>query len=133
MRNIFALIGLFATVALANFQLDSFQVYVDSVVPGARYGLSIRSVKTGNEIGNIRGGEKFTPASTLKTLTTAAAVHFLPLDYAPKTQVTVACARKLLSESSMSAVRAIRIFRAAITQTRSTCCIQWSIPFMPWA
>ena len=29
--NIFALIGLFATVALANFQLDSFQVYVDFI------------------------------------------------------------------------------------------------------
>lgn len=89
MRNIFALIGFFTTVALANFQLDSFQVYVDSVVPGARYGLSVRSVKTGNEIGNIRGDEKFTPASTLKTLTTAAAVHYLPLDYAPKTEVSL--------------------------------------------
>ena len=89
MRNIFALVGLFATLALANFQLDSFQVYVDSMVPGARYGLSIRSVKTGNELGNIRGAEKFTPASTLKTLTTAAAVHYLPLDYAPKTEVSL--------------------------------------------
>lgn len=89
MRNIFALIGFFTTVALANFQLDSFQVYVDSVVPGARYGLSIRSVKTGQELGNIRGDEKFTPASTLKTLTTAAAVHYLPLDYAPKTEVSL--------------------------------------------
>ena len=66
MRNIFCLIFFFATLALAHFELDSFQVYVDSVVPGSRYGLSIRSVKTGRELGNIRGAEKFTPASTLK-------------------------------------------------------------------
>ena len=89
MRKIFALICLFSTIALANFKLDSFQVYVDSEVPGARYGLSIRSVKTGVELGNIRGSEKFTPASTLKTLTTAAAVHYLPLDYEPKTEVSL--------------------------------------------
>ena len=37
----------------------------------------------------MKGNEFFTPASTLKTLTTAAAIHFLPLDYEPKTDVTV--------------------------------------------
>lgn len=75
--------------ALAGIQLDSFQVYVDSMVPGSRFGLSIRSVKTGNELGQIRGGEKFTPASTLKTLTTATALHYLPLDYAPQTLISL--------------------------------------------
>lgn len=89
MHKIFCLICLLSTIALAQFELDSFQMYVDSVVPGSRYGLSIRSVKTGKELGNIRGVEKFTPASTLKTLTTAAAVHYLPLDYAPKTDVSL--------------------------------------------
>ena len=89
MRKIFGLLFGLAVAASAHFQLDSFQVYVDSVVPGSRYGLSIRSVKTGAELGNIRGVEKFTPASTLKTLTTATALHYLPLDYAPKTEVSL--------------------------------------------
>ena len=71
--------------SFSAIDISEFQAYVDSVVPGARYGLSVRSVRSGNEIANIRGTEKFTPASTLKTLTTAAALHFLPLDYAPKT------------------------------------------------
>lgn len=74
---------------LADFNLDSVQAYVDSLVPGSRYGLSVRSVKTGKEIANIRGMEKFTPASTLKTLTTATAIHFLPLDYEPKTYMAL--------------------------------------------
>ncbi len=89
MRKLICLICLFSAFCFAGFQLDSFQVYVDSVVPGSRYGLSIRSVKTGAEWGNIRGKEKFTPASTLKTLTTATAIHYLPLDYAPKTEVSL--------------------------------------------
>lgn len=89
MRKIFGLLFGLAVAASAHIQLDSFQVYVDSVVPGSRYGLSIRSVKTGAELGNIRGVEKFTPASTLKTLTTATALHYLPLDYAPKTEVSL--------------------------------------------
>ena len=71
--------------SFSAIDVSEFQAYVESVVPGARYGLSVRSVRSGNELANIRGTEKFTPASTLKTLTTAAAVHFLPLDYAPKT------------------------------------------------
>jgi D-alanyl-D-alanine carboxypeptidase/D-alanyl-D-alanine-endopeptidase (penicillin-binding protein 4) len=89
MQRIFCFICLFASLALAHFELDSFQVYVDSMVPGSRYGLSIRSVKTGLELANIRGVEKFTPASTLKTLTTATAIHYLPLDYAPQTEVSL--------------------------------------------
>lgn len=79
----------FSMWASAGFPLDSFQVYVDSLVPGSRYGLSIRSVKTGKELGQIRGSEKFTPASTLKTLSTATALHFLPLDYEPKTEISL--------------------------------------------
>lgn len=81
---------LFASASLfADFNLDSAQAFVDSIVPGSRYGLSVRSVKTGKELFNIRGTEKFTPASTLKTLTTATAVHFLPLDYEPKTEMAL--------------------------------------------
>jgi len=76
-------------LAFAGFQLAPFQAYVDSTVPGSRYGLSIRSVKSGKELGQIRGDEKFTPASTLKTLTTATALHFLPLDYEPRTVVSL--------------------------------------------
>ena len=78
-----------AAQLLAGMDMTSFQAYVDSVVPGSRFGVSVRSVKTGKEIANVRGMEKFTPASTLKTLTTATALHFLPLDYEPKTEVAL--------------------------------------------
>lgn len=89
MKRILSFICFIAVTAFAAIDIDSFQVYVDSLVPGSRYGLSIRSVKTGKELTNIRGDEKFTPASTLKTLTTATAIHFLPLDYEPKTYVSL--------------------------------------------
>lgn len=89
MKRILSIICLLTVAAFASIDIDSFQVYVDSLVPGSRYGLSIRSVKTGKELTNIRGDEKFTPASTLKTLTTATAIHYLPLDYEPKTYVSL--------------------------------------------
>ena len=73
----------------AHVNVASFKSYVDSLVPGTTFGMSLRSVKMGKEIGNINGNEMFTPASTLKTLTTAAAIHFLPLNYEPKTEITV--------------------------------------------
>lgn len=86
----FLCLGLFFAAPLfAGIDVSTFQAYVDSVVPGSRYGLSVRSVKTGAELANIRGTEKFTPASTLKTLTTATALHFLPLDYEPKTMLAL--------------------------------------------
>ena len=74
---------------LAHLDLVPYQAFVDSVVPGSRLGISIRSVQSGKELANIRGDEKFTPASTLKTLTTATALHFLPLDYAPETKISL--------------------------------------------
>lgn len=80
---------LFAVPIFAKMDVSAFQAYVDATVPGSRYGLSIRSVKTGEELANIRGGEKFTPASTMKTLSTATAVYYLPLDYAPQTLVAM--------------------------------------------
>ena len=73
----------------AHVNVASYKSYVDSLLPGTTFGMSLRSVKTGKEIGNVNGNEMFTPASTLKTLTTAAAIHLLPLDYEPKTEMTV--------------------------------------------
>ena len=73
----------------AHVDVATFKDYVDSLLPGTHFGMSIRSVKMGREIGNVNGDEMFTPASTLKTLTTSAALHFLPLDYEPKTEITV--------------------------------------------
>ena len=73
----------------ADIPLDSFQVYVDSLLPGSKLGLSVRSVSTGKELVNIQADEYFTPASTMKTLSTATALHWLPLDYAPETKVTL--------------------------------------------
>ena len=80
----FLVVPLFAHVNVA-----SFKNYADSLIPGVRFGMSLHSVKQGWEIGNVRGDEMFTPASTLKTLTTAAAIHYLPLNYEPKTEITV--------------------------------------------
>ena len=88
-NRLVAVFAFFAAPLFAGIDLTSFQAYVDSVVPNSRYGISVRSVKTGNEIANLRGAEKFTPASTLKTLTTATALHYLPLDYAPVTEVSL--------------------------------------------
>jgi len=88
-KKLAAVLCVLATPLFAGIDMAPFQAYVDSVVPGSRYGLSIRSIKTGKEIANIRGDEKFTPASTLKTLTTATALHYLPLDYEPKTYVAL--------------------------------------------
>ena len=78
-----------AVQLFAGIDFAPYQAYVDSVVPGSRYGASVRSVKTGVEYANVRGMEKFTPASTLKTLTTAAAIHFLPLNYEPRTEIAL--------------------------------------------
>ena len=78
-----------AAPLFAGIDLSPYQTYVDSVVPGSRLGISVRSLKSGKELANIRGEEKFTPASTLKTLTTATALHFLPLDYAPETKISL--------------------------------------------
>lgn len=89
MKKVAFWIGLLAALCFAKLNVSDFQAIVDSMVPNSRFGLSVRSVKTGEELVNIRGNEKFTPASTLKTLTTATAIHFLPLDYEPKTFITL--------------------------------------------
>lgn len=83
------LLPFLASSLFAHVNVASYKSYVDSLLPGSRFGMSLRSVKMGKEIGNVNGNEFFTPASTLKTLTTAAAIHFLPLDYEPKTEMTV--------------------------------------------
>ena len=88
-RYIAFLITLSVSSLFADIPLDSFQVYVDSLLPGSKLGLSVRSVSTGKELLNIQADEYFTPASTMKTLSTATALHWLPLDYAPETKVTL--------------------------------------------
>lgn len=89
MKKVLLLICLLAFSAFANLDVSGFQAIVDSVIPGSKLGLSVRSVKTGEELASIRGNEKFIPASTLKTLTTATAIHFLPLDFEPKTYMSL--------------------------------------------
>lgn len=82
---LFSFLFLSWQIVFAGFSASDFQVYVDSMVPGSRLGLSVRSLQTGAHLLNIRGDEFFTPASTLKTLTTATALHLLPLNYEPQT------------------------------------------------
>lgn len=88
-RKVLGLMLLVVVPVFAGIDLAPYQEYVDSLIPNVRFGLSVRSVKAGKEIANVHGFEKFTPASTLKTLTTAAAIHVLPLDYAPKTELSL--------------------------------------------
>ena len=71
----------------AGFDFAPYQAYIDSVIPEVKFGLSVRSVSTGAELLNVNADEYFTPASTMKTLSTATALHFLPLDYAPQTKL----------------------------------------------
>lgn len=73
----------------AGFDFAPYQAYIDSVIPEVKFGLSVRSVTTGEELLNVNADEYFTPASTMKTLSTATALHFLPLDYAPQTKVSL--------------------------------------------
>lgn len=86
-RILFVFLFCFFSISFAEslFPLESYQTLVDSMVPESKLGLSIRSLKTGKELANIRASEPFTPASTLKTLTTAAALYHLPLNYEPQT------------------------------------------------
>ena len=85
----FRLLPFLVVPLFAHVNVASYKSYVDSLLPGTDFGMALRSVKMGKEIGNVNGNEWFTPASTLKTLTTATAVHLLPLDYEPKTEITV--------------------------------------------
>jgi len=64
-----------------------YQTIVDSMVKGSKFGLSIRSLRTGKQIAAVNADSFFTPASTMKTVTTAAALDYLPLDFKPKTSV----------------------------------------------
>ena len=73
----------------AGLDTAYFRMYIDSLVPESMFGLSVRKVSTGEEIANINADEYFTPASTMKTLSTAAALNSLPLDYAPETKVSL--------------------------------------------
>ncbi|MDR1759769.1 MAG: D-alanyl-D-alanine carboxypeptidase/D-alanyl-D-alanine-endopeptidase [Fibrobacter sp.] len=60
---------------------------LDSLAPGSRLGISIRSVKQNKPVLEVNAGDYFTPASTLKTLTTASAVSLLPIQYEPQTHL----------------------------------------------
>ena len=81
---------LFAIAPLfAAFDFAPYQAYIDSVIPEVKFGLSVRSVSTGAELLNVNANEYFTPASTMKTLSTATALNFLPLDYAPQTKISL--------------------------------------------
>ena len=89
LRRLFVVL-LFAVVPLfAGLDIAEYQAYVDSLLPEVSFGLSVRSVGSGVELANINGNELFTPASTMKTLSTATALHFLPLDYAPETKFSL--------------------------------------------
>ena len=87
-RFVFVLLVAIAPL-FAGFDFAPYQAYIDSVIPEVKFGLSVRSVSTGAELLNVNANDYFTPASTMKTLSTATALHFLPLDYAPQTKVSL--------------------------------------------
>lgn len=65
----------------------SLQRLSDSLAPGVRLGVSVRSVRGDSLLYQVAGDEWFVPASTLKIIVTAAAVQSLGLDYAPETRL----------------------------------------------
>lgn len=77
----------FAFTPQRILSVKDYRTIVDSMVPGAKFGISIRSVKSGNQIAEFQADSFFTPASTLKTLTTATALDYFPLDYSPRTKL----------------------------------------------
>lgn len=79
--------GAFAFTSQAAISVADYRAIIDSMVPGAKFGISVRSVKSGNQIANFQADSFFTPASTLKTLTTATALDYFPLDYSPRTRL----------------------------------------------
>ncbi|MDR0518300.1 MAG: D-alanyl-D-alanine carboxypeptidase/D-alanyl-D-alanine-endopeptidase [Fibromonadaceae bacterium] len=65
----------------------SIIAYTNENASSAKFGLSVRSVKTDSLLFSHKGDDWFVPASTMKLLTTAAAIQSIPLDYTPKTLV----------------------------------------------
>ncbi len=82
-----ALSSAFAWTPRKTISPSDYMAIVDSMVPGAKFGLSIRSVRSGNQVAEFQADSFFTPASTLKTLTTATALDEFPLDYSPRTKL----------------------------------------------
>ncbi len=82
-----ALSNAFAFTPQKILSVKDYRTIIDSMVPGAKFGISIRSVKSGNQIAEFQADSFFTPASTLKTLTTASALDYFPLDYSPRTRL----------------------------------------------
>lgn len=66
---------------------EDYRIIADSMVPGSMFGISIRSLHSGRQLLSFNADSLFTPASTLKTVTTAAALDFFPLDFRAKTSV----------------------------------------------
>lgn len=85
---LFLLIGLHSILLAQKSEFErSIVAYVDSVAPGARLGLSVRSIRGDSIVYQLAGNEWFVPASTLKLLLTATAVQSLDLNYAPQTVI----------------------------------------------
>jgi len=61
--------------------------WTDSLAPGVRLGLSVRSVRSGALLHQVNGDEWFVPASTLKAVVTATVVQTMPMDYAAETRL----------------------------------------------
>jgi D-alanyl-D-alanine carboxypeptidase/D-alanyl-D-alanine-endopeptidase (penicillin-binding protein 4) len=73
---------------------DSIVRAADSIAPGAKFGLSVRSATTDSLLFSYQGDSLFTPASTLKLVVTATALSKLDADYQPATEVYLEGLRK---------------------------------------
>lgn len=80
--------SLFASSSSGPTTLEGrIQEMVSQKQPRARLGLSVRLVRNDSVLHDIAGAEWFTPASTMKALTVAAAVDSMPLQWTPQTQL----------------------------------------------
>ncbi len=92
---------MFIHSAIAYTFDQQFKTLVEHTLPNVAVGLVIQDAKTGKMLYSSRAYEGFTPASTMKLFTAAAALEYLKPDYAfetrldyDKTQVHNKCLKK---------------------------------------
>lgn len=83
----FLLIGAFELSAQTSLNNHIASILTDSSLSRAQVGVSIRNIQTNSIVFEKNGNQSFTPASNLKLLTTAAAIHILGENYRFVTKV----------------------------------------------
>ena len=84
---VFLMLSAFELPAQTTLNNHIASILADSSLSRAQVGVSIRNIQTKSIVFEKNGNQSFTPASNLKLLTTAAAMHILGADYRFVTKV----------------------------------------------